>query len=650
MTDKNKQENFELDIPQTGNGKLSDDLKKRISTKLPEGIDISSIGNIDLHEAEKIANEEIVFLTEDDLIEGLEDFELIPLKNGTSSEGKDDKKRDDLSELRIKDISEAVNTEEVFIKTDNDNNNEVLFENFNDDVPDEEPVFEIDDEIDKKIEAESADEVKFREIIEEEPVFIETDNDNEALFENFNNEMLDKEITLDIDDEIDKKVEAESADEVKFREIIEEEPVFIEPDESEIRDVKPFEQEVFTDIETDTLNDDSISFQLEDLPDESIINNETEKTELVEKPAAIITENSINIQFEEIFTAVTAEKENVPMRFGYKDDVYNNTFIDDVQVHKTEKDTIKTYQEDPLTNRLARIIHVSDSPMSVITEKTDYYNDHAYILEDTTLYDKSAVSVADKDEIFYSDPELDYIENAIVKNDFSSFIQEIDDYYDVSKIAIESQITEILGLNLEEHEVIDKSLFSEYYSTIDVESEIDFLNPDLDFIHKSYAENKSVSYFLDNPDSLFENEKNSIEDDITSDTAIVFEEDVDDLKFLIERDYGYNVSEEVESDNLLEASGKDIEADIEISYSSESDDLTLDLQNIINITDQVVILEDRNNVEAFTNQFPEKKEDLVKLLSYLDGLFEKLPEEAVKKFAQSEYFDLYVKVMNEIGA
>src|SRR4030042_5363276 len=48
----------------------------------PEDFNIGDIGNIDLREAETIANEDILFLDESDLIEGLEDFDLIPLKDG----------------------------------------------------------------------------------------------------------------------------------------------------------------------------------------------------------------------------------------------------------------------------------------------------------------------------------------------------------------------------------------------------------------------------------------------------------------------------------------------------------------------------------------------------------------------------------------
>ena len=56
-------------------------------------------------------------------------------------------------------------------------------------------------------------------------------------------------------------------------------------------------------------------------------------------------------------------------------------------------------------------------------------------------------------------------------------------------------------------------------------------------------------------------------------------------------------------------------------------------------------------MDRFVASIPEaKREDMKRLLRYLDGLFEKLPEDVVKRFADSEYFDLYVKIMNELEA
>lgn len=40
-----------------------------------------------------------------------------------------------------------------------------------------------------------------------------------------------------------------------------------------------------------------------------------------------------------------------------------------------------------------------------------------------------------------------------------------------------------------------------------------------------------------------------------------------------------------------------------------------------------------------------KKEELKKIISYLDSLFDKLPEEAIREFSKSEYFNLYKKVI-----
>jgi hypothetical protein len=68
------------------------------------------------------------------------------------------------------------------------------------------------------------------------------------------------------------------------------------------------------------------------------------------------------------------------------------------------------------------------------------------------------------------------------------------------------------------------------------------------------------------------------------------------------------------------------------------------------ITDRIVILEDDTDVDRFVNQIQYSKQaDLKRLLKYLDGLFEKLPEDVVKNFAESEYFDIYVNVLNEMG-
>jgi hypothetical protein len=43
------------------------------------------------------------------------------------------------------------------------------------------------------------------------------------------------------------------------------------------------------------------------------------------------------------------------------------------------------------------------------------------------------------------------------------------------------------------------------------------------------------------------------------------------------------------------------------------------------------------------------KDDLRKVLRYLDNLLEDLPEDKIKEFAKSEYYDLYVTILNKLG-
>ena len=53
-----------------------------------------------------------------------------------------------------------------------------------------------------------------------------------------------------------------------------------------------------------------------------------------------------------------------------------------------------------------------------------------------------------------------------------------------------------------------------------------------------------------------------------------------------------------------------------------------------------------SNIDALSG---ETKEELRKVIQYLDNLLADLPEEKIKEFAQSEYYDLYTKIMQKLG-
>jgi len=133
---------------------------------------------------------------------------------------------------------------------------------------------------------------------------------------------------------------------------------------------------------------------------------------------------------------------------------------------------------------------------------------------------------------------------------------------------------------------------------------------------QKYDEKKpEVRYAIPEGSSLSESHKASIEDDITSSQALVIEEDIAEIRKRYEPGQNTEVTEE-----------------------------------LVDITDQVMILDDEANVERVAETIPgEKRDDMKRLFRYLDGLFEKLPADVVRSFADSEYFNMYVKIMNDIG-
>lgn len=117
---------------------------------------------------------------------------------------------------------------------------------------------------------------------------------------------------------------------------------------------------------------------------------------------------------------------------------------------------------------------------------------------------------------------------------------------------------------------------------------------------------------------LSNTEFEEIENDISSNKSLIIEENLDDIKTELA---AMNLSDKKDSE-----------------------------EEIADITDRIVFLDDENSLNGILSGMGEKKSaDMKKLLAYLDGLFEKLPEDTVKKFAGSEYFDLYIKVLNDLG-
>jgi hypothetical protein len=173
---------------------------------------------------------------------------------------------------------------------------------------------------------------------------------------------------------------------------------------------------------------------------------------------------------------------------------------------------------------------------------------------------------------------------------------------------------EILGLTNSEIYQIEGDIFNIDYKSIDLDKVAGVISPGLDQPEEDFRIVKKYSYIAE-PDSFNDTDRMSIEEDILSEGALIYEESVNDLKR-----------------KLSELMGHDQE---------------LADESISNISDAVIIIDDDEDVKRFSEGIPDnKRENIKKLLKYLDGLFEKLPEDVIKKFADSEYYNLYVQILN----
>jgi len=579
-------------------GHISEKLEQKLKGRLPDDFDLSIIGKIDLKEAEKIASENIVFLTEDDLIEGLESFELKPIEI-PESEAKSIIPQE--PEAKSTDVDEGV----------------------------------------KK-----ADDLS----IQDEDVFVAFDDN--TLFDEENT----REKPEEIENPVPENVEESNLESVEsFSEIekssVEERTIERDVEESALEEEETY---VFADEEV-------LEVDLSDYSEEKDLSDEIELKQRLD-------EKNIRDSFDDLKTTSHHVEDPLPPAYNFRKKD-RAIFIDDfVQGEKDE--VVTTYRKDPLTASLVSMVDISEGNI-VVVEDVGSHELFSYELDNTQIYNPDSIELLLREEQFFADYDLDFIDNAIVRDDFTVYIQEIDDYLKTMDILSSSEIQEILGLAPDELEFINEKLFADYYKDADTELELEFLTPDLSFFDKGFLSQKNVSYFLPYADSLSEEEMKSIEEDISSEQAIVFEEDIEDIKQLLEEEIekeGFREDDliapevDVEAGELDEnqESPEDIITDItkELSEIKEIEERVVEeavedraefVEEIADITDRIIILEDKEELEKVVSDYPAKKKELLRLLSYLDGLMEKLPEESIRKFAESEYFDLYVKILKELG-
>ncbi len=555
---------------------LTFEIPDDVMEKTAEELDLGEWEAIDLGEAEKIANEDILFLREEDLIEELEEFDLIPVKaeteavsrtarNGKKRErrtAETPKRKDAVTPLREAPIEEnhTLNVEEQHA------------------VP-------------------TTDEAAESDVVET-VIGIEA----AGVVENDVGTIIQHNMPITEHESVNLPPEESPAAPVTVEEIIAEQSPERKTAKSEIRPI---------DIDDDG---EVIILGLEETP----ISGDAAPSIVPESPAGQLppphqkpapSRPSLRIVREripdELIRVETPEGGAV--------------FIDDELVDKKVDEKTAIFDVTELERITSEIVEIIEGEARLLSE-ADIADDRDRIASvmkgQTPAFEDLLIDM--EGEYSFKDEELDIIDNAFAAEDYGRYIGAIDDLAGGSSDKGTSAAVELLGLDTGELGSIEKNSFLKEYEKIDIDGLLASAQAGMDQPASDLNILKRCTYIVAKKGSIFEEERRSIEEDISSGTALVFEESVDEIRARLDAIRGRRC----------------ISPD----------------EGIPDISDSVIILDGGRDIERFVESIPEGKRDVMrKLLKYLDGLFEKLPEDVIKNFARSEYFDLYSKVMNDLG-
>ncbi len=543
--------------------RLTIDIPEEFKNKLYENMEIDNFDSIDLNEAEEIANENILFLNEDDLVEELEDFELTPLEKNESPADK-----------------ALESSKEESVQTDD------------------------------------FDKHKGRKVDVEDELTQET--------------ATGKPVT----DETITGIPEDSS-EAEYTEELHDTPVEEINEPGEVKEVEETEEVAVAG------NEDII-------PAEVKMPEELKETGIVDE---VKDHDEISVQIPEYH--VPAEPAGVVEKIPHGLELTGRLadqfkIVDDEMVDRKYEETVSVFEEDSLDRISSGVIDVIEGEAKILQEADATRDEEkiAHIMRGT-LPTFEDLLIDFEEEFKFKDDDVIFIDNAFTADDYDKYLHEIDEYYEQKKKKGITPAVELLGLTRDELNFFEGSIFEKEYESINVADQFGVEQVGMDQAGEDFDIVKDISYFIADPQSLTEREKKSIEEDVESEGAVVFEENVDDIVSRLKTmDPNYSKDDEIIAENKKEKKTEP-KADI-VSEKTEKPVSAKEETN--DISDKVVILDNKEDLNRFVDTMPvEKQENIRKLMAYLDNLFEKLPEDVIKNFANSEYFDLYVKVLKDLG-
>ncbi len=635
------------DIMQQIGGKAGNaiiNIPESVKKNLPRDFDIGAIGKIDLREAETIANEDILVIKENELLEGLDNYDIIPLRE------EDKATADDNAAARVEGRKSALTAEierivDRIIKHEGKTEaapEEKRFDQESVTVAEKKGKSDLEfDDGRKWISLEDIDkydEQGQRGTPSEKPSMVDgyVESDDEYVIWDIPVETkAEKETVKSVSKD---KTPAVTAEEKK--------PQGQPKDKSSITK----EDEVvisMEDLEDPVKTENKVTADMAPLEYSDTLKHTDQSIDVIGKPESL-KEERITLQYKDLISSGI---------LGESRDIGKVYFIDD-EPNGSERDEKSIFGESELDKIISGIVQVEEGSAYMLGEaNVDEDRERIAVVSDdfAPAHEDLFVDLDYK----YGDEELDYIHTAIVEEDYTSYIREIDEFFGSPGGRIIPAAVELLGLTADEFDTIEDTLFQDEFKDIHLYDRYHLYEFDRASREGMARDQKNCRYLLPDEKSLMDYERDSIESDVSSGSALIFEEDIHDIteqlirrtgkteaeiRALVERTFG------VES--LME-SGTYEKKDIPVVEKRDGagvGETKAAADGITDITDRVVILDNEADVDRFVKKFPEGKQMNIKmLLKYLDGLFETLPEEIIKKFASSEYFELYLKVLNELG-
>lgn len=554
---------------------LTFEIPDDVMEKTAEELELGEWEAIDLGEAEKIANEDILFLREEDLIEELEEFDLIPVKTETAAvttTSRSSKKQERRAGEPLKKREAEAPLREA-----------AVIENHTSEV--------------EKRTVSTIDEVAGSDVVE---AVLEVETAGVA--EN------------DAGTEIQRTIE--TLEPVPVGPPLTVEPVAPEPFEEILAEPFPEQKTAESEIRPIDIDEDGevIILGLEKTSiREDVIPRTGPESPAGHTPPSRQEPAPPRPSFKIVRERIPDELIRIEPAGG------SAVFIDDELVDKKIDEKTTIFEVTDLERITSEIVEIIEGEAKLLSE-ADIADDRDRIASvmkgQTPAFEDLLIDM--EGEYSFKDEELDIIDNAFAAEDYGRYIGAIDDLAGGSSEKGASAAVELLGLDTGELGSIEQSSFLKEYEKIDIDGLLASAQAGMDQPASDLDILKRCTYIVAKKGSIFEEERRSIEEDISSGTALVFEESVDEIRARLDAIRGKRC------------------------ISPE--------EGIPDISDSVIILDGGRDIERFVESMPEGKRDVMrKLLRYLDGLFEKLPEDVIKNFARSEYFDLYSKVMNDLG-